>query len=206
MDQAIAYLSLATVVAGIWLGLKKPQLSAFGRSVLFALDLILLGWSVFVLRWTGVSIFLAAMVLGAILWGLWLAVRQQDILAQAAVASDAQRSELETLQKRLRKSHREFRHIGPLDQARLIRNIAERNRSIDEIEQMANPVATLWVAYRPAVELKELVVDFDRLLRIWKTPANKSSKNADKLTGAIRHSAGGYRDVIDGLMAFDSMK
>lgn len=199
-NDAAAYAALVISVVILWTGLKKPDLSAFWKTALYILDLLLILWGVISLGWSGVYLLIAANVLATLVWSAWLAIRKQDILAQAAVAIGVERSKMEDLERRLRKADQAAKHIGPLDRSRLIRYLAERNRDINEIEALAVPIATLWVIYRPDVGLPQLVEDFDRLLRIWRMPVADAMKLADKLVVATQHTAGSYSEVVHALL------
>jgi len=199
-NDAVAYIAILLSVAALWTGLKKPDLSVFWKTSLYILDLLLILWGVISLGWSGVYLLIAANVLATLTWSAWLAVKQQDLLTQAAIAAGVGRPEMEALEKRLRRSHRAVKHLGPLDRSRMIRYLADRNRRIGEIEALAVPVATLWVIYRPDVELPQLVEDFDRLLRIWRVPVEDAMSLADKLVIATQRTAGNYSEVVHALL------
>ena len=106
---------------------------------------------------------------------------------------------MEQLHARLWQAGGPFRSLGPIRLAQLISFLAQRGRSAAEIEQMARPVALLWVVHRP--ELEHFVEQFDRLLRLHDEPASEAMRVADLLTASTQASAATFQEMLDALIA-----
>lgn len=201
MNSVLSWISIVLGVAGIWLGIKRIDLNRYWKATLSILDLALLAWSVASLRWTGLSLFVVANLISLFVWSIWLAATQEDTLTRAAMQTDTDVKTLRALQSDLRKEHKVFRQLMPRQQAKLILYLAQRDRTVLEIERMAIPVSMLWVIYRPDVELSRLATDFDRILRLRKMPATYSMKLADAIVAREMESPESYQEVIGRMLS-----
>ncbi|MPZ91858.1 MAG: hypothetical protein GEU68_09555 [Actinobacteria bacterium] len=132
---------------------------------------------------------------------LRLAVEQETLLESAAVESNRTKEDMEALHRRLTHSDTAFEWLGPIDTANLIRLLAHRARSPEEIEMMALPIVMLLAAFQPG-PVEELVEKFDRLLMLTGEPANRAMNIADTLTSATQVSAATFNEMLDALIAF----
>jgi len=89
--------------------------------------------------------------------------------------------------------------MGPLERARLVSELAPRARTIEEIEEMALPVALLWTVHRP--DLGWLVEHFDRLLRLYGLEASEAMRAADTLSAGTKESAATFEDMVEAMVA-----
>src|SRR5688572_14205308 len=89
--------------------------------------------------------------------------------------------------------------MGRIEVAELISLLAQRARTPSEIEEMALPVALLWVVHRP--DLGCLVERFDTLLRLYGEPASESMRVADTLSAGTKASAATFTEMLDALVA-----
>lgn len=132
---------------------------------------------------------------------LRLALKQESLLESAAAESNRTKEDMEALHGRLTDSHTAFERLGPIGTANLIRLLAHRERSPEEIEMMALPIMMLLATFQPG-SVEELVEKFDRLLRLTGEPANRAMNIADTLTAGTQASAATFNEMLDALIAF----
>jgi hypothetical protein len=145
-------------------------------------------------------LFVGTNLLAALATSTWLAAQYDDVLTHAAVAAGEPKSEMKSLADRIGRNHRKvFNTLGPMRKARLICFLGERARKIPEIEAMAPPIAMLWVVHRK--EMESFVIDFDRLLRLWRLSATEAMSVADKLTAMYKSSPMTLQEALDSLIA-----
>jgi hypothetical protein len=76
------------------------------------------------------------------------------------------------LHRDLMTEHEVFMAVGDHKVAQFIRQLAQRNRSAEEIKLMTLPIALLWDVHRS--EMNGFVERFDRLLRLQASQLNAS--------------------------------
>jgi hypothetical protein len=198
VETFISALALVVTIAALWTGRKRLEASRFTKSVLSALELILLGLSLVLLGWLGFALFLVANVVGFAGWGIYLAMAEEEKVIYAATQAGVEKEEIQALHRRIRRSHKAFRIMGRIEVAELISLLAQRARNPSEIEEMALPVALLWVVHRP--DLAYLVERFDTVLRLHGEPASESMRVADTLTAATKASAATFTEMLDAMV------
>lgn len=199
METLLPLAALLTSIALLWTGMKQLDLSRPWKAAIWFLDVLILVVATIALGSIGLLLVAVASVLAILGWSIRLAARKEEQLLYAATQARATKEDVYDLYSRLRHSHRVFRVLDPLDLARLIRLLSERARSIPEIEDMAQPVAMLYVTHRP--ELPWLAESFDRLMRLQRKPASESMSVADILTVAAQQSAATFVDVVEAILA-----
>lgn len=199
METVVGVVGILVGAALYWTGRKRFELSRFGSALISTLDVAVLIVSVILLGWVGLIVVLAASALAVVLWSVYLAAKRQDLLLYAATQSDSSKEEIYALEKRLGKMGGPFRQMGPIERSILIRALAERARSPAEIEQIAHPLALLWVVHRP--DLNWLAGTFDQLLRLHGLEASESMRVADTITAATKASAATFEEMVDALVA-----
>jgi hypothetical protein len=200
------WLQAAGVLVGLallWVGLRKLELSRPWAAVLGVLDVLVLVVSVATLGWLGLVLAAAASIAAILGWSIRLAMQLEEILVYAAIQADTSKDDMKQLHRRLKSSHRAFQQLGPIESARLISLLSQRARSADEIDQMALPIALLWVIHRP--ELKWLVERFDRIMRLYSKPPGAAMEVADAITATTRRSAATFDEIIDGMISAVSL-
>lgn len=131
---------------------------------------------------------------------LRLALEQKSFLESAALELRRPLGAVEELLQRLQASHEAMQVLGPIDTARLIYLLARRDRTMQEIEAMALPIAMLLVVSQ-VPSLEELVKKFDSLLRLADEPADRAMGVADTLTAATQASTTTFSEMLDALIA-----
>lgn len=190
-------LGIALALVVLWTGLRKLNVTKFWGAALWLLELLVLGAGVYALGWIGFVLAGVATVLGALAWSVWLAMQKESLLVYAATQCGVSKQEMEDLHKRLKGSNRAFKQIGPIELARLISLLSQRARTPAEMQQMALPIAMLWIVQE--CDLPWLVEHFDRLLRLYGRPASNSMQVADTLTVATQRSAASFREIVEGM-------
>lgn len=198
VETLIGALALVVSIAALWTGRKRLEASRFTASVLSALELLLLGLGVVLLEWLGLVLFLVANVLGFVGWSIYLAMTEEEKVIYAATQAEVEKDEIQALHRRVRRSHKAFKIMGRIEVAELISLLAQRARTPSEIEEMALPVALLWVVHRP--DLAYLVERFDTVLRLYGEPASESMRLADTLTTGTKASAATFMEMLDAMV------
>jgi hypothetical protein len=165
------------------------------KTFLWITEVVLLIIEVILLRWFGLILSIAV----GVIWAVALAAKKEDILVYAATQAGSSKKEVEELHSRLWRKGGPFRVLGPIRTAQLISFISQRGRSLHEIEDMAMPLALLWVVHRP--DLEHLVDRVDRLLRLGSEPASNAMRLADTLTAATQKSAETFDEMLIALLA-----
>ena len=109
---------------------------------------------------------------------------------------------MKALAKRVRRAPRSA-PVGPIEQSELIRLLAERGRSPQEIELIAPEIGNLHLLHRAS--LPWLAERFDKLLRLTGEPATK----AEGVAATVSASASRWRrplstEILDGFITFYS--
>lgn len=189
------------VIASILLftGIRKVEVGSFLKAVLSIADLVLLIVSFVLLGWIGLALFVVINLVALVIWSIRIYVRQESLLNYAGIQAGEEYSRMKELDKELRKAHKSIRTLGPIERAQLISALTERSRGLDEIRQMANPIAMLHVVHD--VDLRMFAGEFDRLLRLYGKDAADSMALADQLTAATKQSAATFQEMVDAMIA-----
>lgn len=199
MNTAIGVTGIVVSSAVLLIGIRKPDVSTAVKSILSVLELAVLIVSVVLYGWLGFGVFLAAIFIGLMAWSFRLYIQKESLLTSAAVESNSTKEEMEELFDRARLNHESLRVIGPIGTAKLIKYLAQRARSIPEMEQMVDPIAKLHLVFEANVE--PLVEKFDRALRLYGSPASDSMRLADTLTASTQAAAATFEEMLDALIA-----
>lgn len=95
--------------------------------------------------------------------------------------------------------NRELAALGPRLRARLVRSLADRNRSPEEIEAMGVPIGMLYFIGVPR-SIDWLVERFDSILRLYDEEPQDSMKVADTITASSQQSAATLEETIEALV------
>ena len=104
---------------------------------------------------------------------------------------------MKQLAKRLRKKDG-LKAIGPVEQAEMIKLLAERARSSEEIEAMAPAIGSLALLH--GAPLPWLVEHFDRLLRVAGEPAESAMDAAATLSASTKHAAASFGEMLEAMI------
>lgn len=200
MDHtALETIALLSGVAVWWLGIRKIELSTAAKSVVSVLELGLLVGAVVGLGWLGLGLFIGASIIGFLGHAVWLAMQQEAIVVQVAVRTGADKADVEALHKRLGR-HDRLKWVGPIERARWLREIANRGRSLEEIESMAPAIGGLSAIYGKP-DPAWLIERFDRLLRLYGEPASRAEEVAATVHGSVNASAATFPEMLDAMIA-----
>lgn len=186
---------LILTVAVWWLGIRKIEVSSAAKSVLSVLDLAVLGASVVALGRLGLILVAAANVVGLLLYSVRLAMRQETILVQVANRTGSSKEEVEAAHERLGR-HERLRWVGPIERAEWIREIANRGRSLEEIEQIGAVIGGLSLIYDQP-DAAWLIGKFDQILRLYGEPASRAESVADTIVASVNASAATFPEMME---------
>ena len=191
---------IGIVLASILLftGIRKVEVGGFLKAVLSVADLVLLVVSFVLLGWVGFALFAVTNLIALVVSSVRIYMRRESLLTYAAIQADVDYSALKDLAKELRGAHKSMRSLGPIERAQLISALAERSRGVDEIRQMAIPIAMLHVVHN--VDLVRFAGDFDRILRLYGKEASDSMAVADQLTVATKRSAATFSEMVEAMI------
>lgn len=200
LDTFVTAIGIVVGLGLWWKRVKKIELEGLTKAILSFLDLAVLIVTIVLFRWLGAIIFVIVSAIATIVISIKLAAEQQSILTSAAINSreSVTRADMEALHRRLRKQDDGIQVIGPIAEAKLLLLLAQRSRSMEEIEAMAPVIAKLWYMHKG--ELPALVEGFDRLLRLYGMTAAQSVEAANKLTAAMKQTVGTFDEVLDALI------
>jgi hypothetical protein len=192
----VSIVALLASLAVLWAGIRRFEFGSFTRTVLSMLELLGIAVSVISLGWVGLGLFVGANVIAILVWSVVLASRQQTKLTYASTLCGESRDAMYALARRLRSRH-ELRNYGPIAIADLIVRLADRNRTTNEIESMAVPIAMLKTIHD--VPLDWLVDRFDQIMRL--SGETDPINVADIVHNTTRHSPMSFREALDALVA-----
>lgn len=192
---------IGIVVASILLftGIRKVEVGGFVKTALSIADLVLLIVTFVLLGWVGLALFVVTNLIALVVSSVRTYMRQESLLTYAGIQADEQYSAMKDLEKELRRAHKSMRSLGPIERAQLISALAERSRGVDEIRQMATPIAMLHVVHD--VDLRQFAGEFDQLLRLYNKEASESMAVADQLTVATKQSAATFQEMVNAMIA-----
>lgn len=202
MLSMIHVVEIASVILSLvllWSGLKRADFTSFVKTLLTISELAGLGLTVRALGWWGLVVFAVVNAVAVVVWSVILAARVESKLVYAGIQTGNSKEEMQALAKRLG-ARPELKPLGPVERAELIRLLAERNRSIAEIELMAAPIAQLKAIHD--VELAWLVDRFDQILRLAGEPVDKADEVAATIHATATNAAATFRDIVDALVTF----
>jgi hypothetical protein len=199
MDQAVGVAVLVVSLVLFWAGIRHLEFSSFLATVVSLLELLALGIAVYSLAWWGLAVFGIVNVVAVLVWSVILASRVETKLVYAGIQADESKEAMKGLAARLA-NQKELKVLGPVERAELVRLLADRNRSIAEIEDMAAPIGMLKTIHD--ADLGWLVESFDTILRGAGEPASKASETASIIHGTTVNAAASFKEIMDGFSTF----
>ena len=199
MSQLVSIAVLIASLALLWSGWKRVEFSSLLTTVLSILELLGLGIAVFSLGWWGVVVLASVNVLAVLIWSVVLASRVETKLVYAGIQANESKETVKGLAQRLARQN-ELKVLGPVQRAELIRVLADRNRSVAEIEEMAVPIGMLKTIH--SAPLAWLAESFDAILRGAGEPASKARETAETVHGTAVNAAATFKEIVDALVAF----
>ncbi len=194
--------ALAIGSGGILLGFRIFHPTKPFQLGLALADVGLLAFGIIALGPLGIGIFSAAAALalaGHIVHSaIALALRLDRILAYAAINAGCEHPEMKSLHKRLLHTpatQDAFLSLGNVETAELLSQLAQRGRSVNEIEQLARPIAMALATHELA--MASFVEKIDRLLRLYGEPASQTMRVMDVLTKGAQDSAATFEEMLD---------
>jgi hypothetical protein len=190
---------LLVALALLWAGLRGFEWSTPLKAVLSVLDLLALALTTAQLGWLGIALLVGANVLGFLAWGVAGSIYVDAELTAGAALSQTPKGDLRRVYERLQREG-DLKVLGPRRQARVVRLLADRARTAQEIEVMGPVVGAMWtITDQP--DLEWLVDTFDAIVRLWGKSATEAEEVADLVVAAAQNSAGTVAEMLDGLVA-----
>ena len=198
MGTAIASAALAVGLLLLWTGRRRLEVSSFQATLLSIIEVAGFVVSIVALGWAGVAILIVISLIAALAWSVILAIKKQSILVDASVqGADVSVEEAEEIWQWM-KSEKSFAVMPPLKRAELIRELAGKARSPDEIRVAAGPIAQLSVVF--GCDPNWLAPRFDQLLRLYGKSADESMEVADTLTRGSQLSAASFEEMVEAML------
>lgn len=197
MQMVIGIVGLSATLGLLWSGRERLRFGSFLSTSLSLLELLGTVIAVVSLGWLGFALLAVVNLMAVLVWSCVLALRVEEKLRYAAAETGESIAEMKALAKRLRRI-RELKAVQPTDQAEMIRLLAERARSSEEIEEIAPAIGTLLLLHGPP--LPWLVEHFDRLLRLAGEPASKAMEAAATLSASTRNAAASFREMLEAMI------
>lgn len=203
LEQPVAILTLLVIVVFTLTGARKWETNKPVSVGLLVFDLISAGLTIYLLGWLlGGGLLILTVLLTFVGTGMWKAIKHDDLLTAAAVANCSNRADMKALADRIGRRPEKARKVfAPLRTAETIFLLAERGRSIPEIEAIVPQIISLWTLsmYQRDAEwsLKELVDAFDQGLRSENLPARHSGVLADRLAVRAQRSPLTLRQLLE---------
>ena len=199
MDRLIGISSLTLSLILLWSGRKKTEFTSFVTTLLTVTELAGLAFAVIALGWLGLAVFGAVNVIALLVWSVILASRVEAKLVYAGIQTGNSKESIQALADRIGDLP-ELASVAPTERAELIRLLAERGRSIPEIEAMAGPIGKLEVIH--GGDLTWLVEQFDQILRLAGEPASEAEEAAATIHSTTTNSAATFKEIVDALVTF----
>lgn len=197
MQTAIGVIGLLATLGLLWSGREKLKFGSFLSTLLSLLEVFGTIVAVVSLGWLGFALLAVVNLIAILTWSCVLALRAEEKLRYAATETDKPVAEIKQLAKRLRRGEG-LKAIGPLEQAEMIKLLAERARSIEEIEVMAPAIGSLSLLH--GAPLPWLVEHFDRLLRVAGEPAEKAMEAAATLSASTKQAAASFTETLEAMI------
>ncbi|HMI80822.1 MAG TPA: hypothetical protein VK480_03455 [Solirubrobacterales bacterium] len=199
VSTALAIGAFLASLALLFSSREKLKFNSFTSALISIFEIVGLAFTLVSLKWVGLFLLAAVNVVAFLAWGFAQGVRIEKKLTYASLKTESSASDLEDVAGWVR-TQPQMKGLRPVVVAELIKLLAERGRSIDEIKAMVVPIGLLQLTHEPDSEW--LVDRFDRLLRRADEPASKAMQVADIITNSWQRSASTFEDIIEALVAF----
>jgi hypothetical protein len=195
LEIAILILGLAL----LWLGRRHLEFGSLAATLLSVLELLSLAVATFALGWLGVGSVVLANAVGVLVWSVIQAIRKQALLTAGAVQGrDLTVGQLEQIYDSMA-TEGAFATLPPLKRAELIRDLATRARSPEEIWPMARTIAQLAVLFDGDVTW--IAPRFDQLLCRTGHVAAESEEVAATLLATTQQAAASFEEILEAMIA-----
>jgi hypothetical protein len=201
MQTIVGIVGLLTTLGLVWSGRTRLRFSSYAATSLSVLEVLGILVSVISLGWIGLALFALSNVAAVLVWSCVLALRVEANLGPAVTETGEPMTDLKQLASRLRRLEG-LRHVDPVEQSELIRALAERGRSIEEIERIAPEIGKLHLLHR--ADLIWVAERFDRLLRLTGEPAAKAEEVAATVSASAAAGAAPFTEILDAFITFYS--
>jgi hypothetical protein len=198
LERVIGILALLASLAVLWSGIRRLKFGTLTGALVSVGELLGIAITIVSLGWLGLLLVAFANASAVLIWSVVLAARVEKQLVAAAIEAGEDKSAMEDLAVWLRRQE-PVKAIRPIEQAELIKLLAQRARSAEEIKEMAIPIGMLKLIQEPSLDW--LVEAFDRLLRLSGKSASDSMEVADTLTAATQRSAGTFIEMVEAMIA-----
>jgi hypothetical protein len=199
MDRVVGIAVLVVSLVLLWTHVRHLEFGSFLATVLSFLEILALGVAVYSLGWSGLAVFGIVNVIAVLVWSVILASRVETKLVYAGIQANESKEAMQELAGRLAKQ-KELKVLGPVERAELVRLLADRNRNIVEIEDMAAPIGMLKTIHEAPLDW--LVERFDGILRGADEPASKANETASIIHNTAVNAAASFKEIMDGFSTF----
>jgi len=152
------------------------------------------------------SIILVSLFLGTCLInGIQIAAKWEQIYTDIALHTGLEKDKSKQFTKKLYQSHKACKAAGLLSVSQIAQQLAERNRTPNEIEQMLPHITMFMIAHQFKINkenIKKVVDAVDRILRIFGYDASQTQRVVDVLTQVDLKSPASADELIEGFKNF----
>jgi hypothetical protein len=201
MQTALGITGLLATLGLLWSGREKLKFGSSPSTLLSMLELLGTIVAVVSLGWLGFALLAVVNLVAILAWSCILALRVEEKLRYAATETGEPIAKLKELAKRLRRKEG-LKAVTPVEQAEIVRLLAERARSLEEIEDMTPAIGSLMLLHGPP--LPWLVEHFDRLLRLAGESASKAMEVAGTLSASTQQAAASFTEMLEAMIVFYS--
>ena len=191
----VSLVTLVVVLIVLWSGIRRLEFGSLAATVMSVTELLAVALAIVGLGWWGLGIFIGSNIVAVLVWSVVLAARRQTKLVHASILAREPKDKMYALAERLRRRD-EMRSYSPIAVADLLVLLADRNRSIAEIEAMAVPIAMLKTIHD--VSLDWLVDRFDQIMRL--SGESDPMQVADIVHNTTVNSPMTFREALDALV------
>jgi len=188
----VSILTLVVVLTVMWSGIRRLEFGSLATTAMSIMELLAVGLAIVGLGWRGLGIFIGSNIVAMLVWSVVLAARRQTKLVHASILARESKDTMYALADRLR-NREEMRSYGPIAIADLLGMLADRDRSIVEIEAMAVPIAMLKTIHD--VPFDWLVDRFDQIMRL--SGESDPMRVADIVHNTTTNSPMTFREALD---------
>lgn len=195
MQTAIGIAGVLSSLGLLWSG--RLKFGSFPSTLFSIVGLLGTVVAVLSLGWLGIALLASVNLVAILVWSRILALRVEEKLRYAATETGESMPKVKALAKALRRQEG-LRWMSPTEQAEIIKLLAERARSVEEIEDVAPAVGSLALLH--GASLPWLVEHFDRLLRVAEEPASKATEAAATLSASTQQAAASLKEILEAMI------
>jgi hypothetical protein len=143
-------------------------------------------------------LFVLANVVGFVGWGISGAIFIDAQLSAAAALGIGEKSSFKGIHEELTRNP-QLKSLGPRRCVLIVRLLAERARSPDDVAAIGPPIGLLWIIGEKP-EMSWLVERFDTLLRLYEKQPSEAMEACDTLVAATQRSAATMAEMLEAMV------